>query len=66
MSEFHPQDWITIVEALSVYDQWLGDEHDRVAEIFELQLAIAREYGFESPSAFVRQGCDPVRGPDGV
>jgi hypothetical protein len=22
MPDFHPQDWITIVEALAVYDQW--------------------------------------------
>jgi hypothetical protein len=55
MPEFHPQEWITIVEALSVYDQWLEREA-RSEEIFALQLAIAREHGFESPSAFVRQG----------
>ena len=53
MPDFHPQEWITIVEALSIYDQWLGDEHERGAEIFALQLAIAQKHGFESPSAFV-------------
>jgi hypothetical protein len=48
MPDFHPQEWITIVEALSVYDQWLERE-ERSERIFELQLAIAREHGFESP-----------------
>lgn len=53
MLYFDSQDWITIVEALSVYDQWLENE-ERGAEIFALQLAIARDHGFESPSLIRR------------
>ena len=57
MPDLHPQEWITIVEALSVYDQWL-DSEERSERIFALQLAIAQEQGFESPSVFVQQGMD--------
>jgi hypothetical protein len=36
--DFHPA-WITIVEALSVYNQWLKCE-ERSEEIFTLQLVM--------------------------
>lgn len=66
MPDFHPQDWITIVEALSVYDEWRDRDDDRAQRILELQQEIAAEHGFDTPSAFVRQGCLNGTGDDAL
>jgi hypothetical protein len=54
-TDWHPQDWIMIVEALSVYDQWRDRDDDKARRIYELQREIATEHGFDAPSEFVRQ-----------
>ena len=52
---WHPQDWIMIVEALSVYDQWRDRDDAEAQRIYELQQEIAAKHGFERASEFVRQ-----------
>ena len=38
---WHPQDWIMIVEALFVYDQWRDRDNVGAQRIYELQQEIA-------------------------
>jgi hypothetical protein len=66
LPDFHRQAWITSVEVLSVYNRRLGEEHECGEPNLEIQLAIARAHGFESPGAFVRQGCDRDRGGEAM
>jgi hypothetical protein len=58
MPDFHPQAWMKIVEALSVYDQWLEGVHDRGKLLLELQLFIHQDHSIWSLGGFVRQGCE--------
>jgi len=53
--DWNPQDWIMIVEALSVYDQWRDCDDAQAQRIYELQQEIAAQHGFERASEFVRQ-----------
>jgi hypothetical protein len=53
--DFHPQDWILVVEALTAYSRdWEEIEPDRSQRTDELIEAIANEQGISSPE-LIRQ-----------
>jgi len=54
-TEWHPQDWIMIVEALSFWDVHRDVDDVRAMRARELQREIARTHGFDRPSDFVMQ-----------
>lgn len=54
-TDWHPQDWILIVEAISHWDVNTDEEEIRHHRARELQLQIAAMHGFDSPGEFVRQ-----------
>lgn len=60
-TEWHPQDWIMIVETLSVWDVHRDVEDDRALRASELQQEIARTHGFDRPSDFVMQSSANVQ-----
>jgi hypothetical protein len=56
MPDLHPQDWLTIIEGLPLYDQWRVRFDERARGIFEQQQEIAAEHGYDILTEFVRRG----------
>jgi hypothetical protein len=54
-TDWHPQDWIMIVSALSVYDHWRDQDDEQARRIYELQKEIAWMHGFDYPGEFILQ-----------
>jgi hypothetical protein len=52
LTDWHPQDWITIAEALSIYDQWRDSDDETAEPIVELQRQTAVKQGYERASLF--------------
>ena len=54
-SDWHPQDWILIVEAISQWDVLRDTEDARTHRARELQVEIAAMHGFDDIVDFVEQ-----------
>ena len=57
-TDWHPQDWILIVEALNHLDVKTDQEEIRHHRIYELQLQIAAMHGFDDLGEFIMQAED--------
>jgi hypothetical protein len=53
--DWHPQDWILIVEALTYWDLDVDDDYIRHHRARELQLQVAVMHGFDDPTDFINQ-----------
>ena len=53
--DWHPQDWILIVEALSCWDERMDDPYIRHHRAQELMMQIVVMHGFDDPIEFIRQ-----------
>ena len=65
-SDWHPQDWILIVEAISEWDMVRDTDDARAYRARELQAEIAAMHGFDDILDFVQQSEDfsPPAEPD--
>lgn len=53
--DWHPQDWILIVEAIETWDENVNGEYIRHHRARELQIQIAAMHGFDDPERFLSQ-----------